>query len=94
MAQRSSRGGKSETPSSGDEEVEILDEPTSEENPPPKASELAEKAKSPSEELEEVARAVLRGEYGTGQERRRLLSAAGYNARDVEREVVRLANRM
>lgn len=89
MAQRSSRSGKSETQGSGKEEdLDVVDVEEEKEDPQP------EKPKSTSNELEEVAQAVLRGEYGTGQDRRLRLSQAGYDARAVEREVVRITNRM
>lgn len=35
---------------------------------------------------------VLRGEWGTGQERRRRLAEAGHNPNYVQAEIVRLAN--
>jgi CW_7 repeat len=42
--------------------------------------------------LTEVAEAVGRGEYGTGQERRLKLAEAGYDPKEVEAEIVRLRN--
>lgn len=44
--------------------------------------------------LTEVALAVLRGEYGTGQEQRLNLSKAGFNHREVNKEVSRLRNNL
>jgi CW_7 repeat len=42
--------------------------------------------------ITEVAKAVLRGDWGQGQEQRQRLSEAGYNANEVQEEVTRLRN--
>lgn len=42
--------------------------------------------------LTEVAQEVLSGEWGTGQNKRIKLSEAGFDHREVEREVIRLVN--
>lgn len=55
-------------------------------------------AHAPSDEdqaayrLKEVAEQVLAGEWGTGQNKRIKLSEAGFDHREVEREVIRLVN--
>lgn len=55
-------------------------------------------AHAPSDEdqaaarLTEVAQEVLAGEWGTGQNKRIKLSEAGFDHREVEREVIRLLN--
>jgi hypothetical protein len=46
-----------------------------------------------SDSLKEVAEAVLRGEYGKGQEKRLRLAEAGYNHREVDEEVTRILNK-
>ena len=45
-------------------------------------------------ELEEVARQVIAGEWGTGQEQRQKLSEAGYDHREVDKVVTRLRNNL
>lgn len=47
----------------------------------------------PEDDISEVARQVLSGQWGNGPERRKRLSEAGHNPRLVEAEVVRLLNR-
>lgn len=47
---------------------------------------------SREEEIEAVARQVIDGLYGHGQERRRNLAASGYNPNEIHREVIRLRN--
>lgn len=44
------------------------------------------------ERLDEVAREVLNGEWGTGQERRLKLAEAGLDPVDVQRQIVRIVN--
>jgi hypothetical protein len=45
-------------------------------------------------ELEDVARQVINGEWGTGQEQRLKLDEAGYDHRKVEKVVTRLRNNL
>ena len=42
--------------------------------------------------LDEVAREVLKGEWGTGQERRLKLAEAGLDPVEVQRQIVRIVN--
>ena len=44
--------------------------------------------------LKEVAEEVIDNQWGKGQERRKRLSEAGYNAHDVQKEVVRIINKL
>jgi hypothetical protein len=44
----------------------------------------------PGPSLDDVARAVIRGDYGNGEERRRRLTAAGYNYNAVQARVNQL----
>lgn len=43
--------------------------------------------------LTEIAEEVLRGEWGSGQSRRLKLAEAGFDPVEVQREMVRVANR-
>jgi hypothetical protein len=47
----------------------------------------------PEDDISEVAKEVLAGQWGSGVDRRRRLAEAGHNPRLVEAEVVRLLNR-
>lgn len=42
----------------------------------------------------EVAKAVLRGDWGEGQEQRQRLSDAGYDFKEIQEEVTRLRNNL
>ena len=42
--------------------------------------------------ITDIAQEVIAGLWGTGQDRRLRLTEAGYNPRDVEKEVVRIQN--
>lgn len=44
--------------------------------------------------IEEVAKAVLRGDWGEGQDQRLRLSEAGYDHKEVQAEVTRLRNHL
>jgi len=46
-----------------------------------------------SARLNEVAREVLAGDWGIGQERRRRLTEAGFDHVEVQREMVRVVNK-
>ena len=43
-------------------------------------------------DLTEVAKEVIRGEWGTGVERRKKLADAGFNPNEVQKEIVRIVN--
>jgi hypothetical protein len=43
-------------------------------------------------DVSDVAKRVIAGEFGVGQDRRKRLSDAGYNVKEVEDEVVRRLN--
>lgn len=44
--------------------------------------------------VSDIAQEVIAGHWGVGQARRNLLSEAGYDPREIEREVVRLRNKL
>lgn len=45
-----------------------------------------------SREITKIAREVLKGKWGNGAVRKENLTAAGYNPKEVQREVNRLCN--
>jgi hypothetical protein len=57
-------------------------------SPPKKDSSSKAKAS-----LEDVAKEVVNGDWGKGQERRKKLSEAGFNVNEVEEAVVKLMNK-
>jgi CW_7 repeat len=74
-------------------EPNVVVEPPTEPEPEEETKEEEEDDPDTENPLSEVALAVGRGEWGVGQERRRRLSEAGYDPREVQAEVVRLRNK-
>ena len=68
----------------------------------PETAEVEEEDDKEDDDLEstgensitEVAKAVLRGDWGEGQDQRNRLSEAGYDHREVQAEVTRLRNNL
>lgn len=56
----------------------------------PDTVQRAETVEKAADNLEEVARKVIRGDYGNGAERKKRLAAAGYNYSDVQKIVNRI----
>ena len=78
-----------------DEEVEeVEEEETSEETEEVDDGEDgSEAAQHALASVADVAKEVIAGDWGIGQGRRLALSKAGYNVKDVEAEVSRIANK-
>lgn len=67
---------------------DLVQEPVNEDD----SSESEESSAVTKMDISEVALEVRKGEWGKGQERRRRLSEAGYDVREVEAEVTRQLN--